>query len=169
MSLDRLWAGWRTEYIEDVANQETRGEQGDCIMCRLSVLEERDEQVIVRDQWSYAVLNAYPYCSGHLMVVPIRHVGELDELTDAELASLTAMMRDATTAVRDAYSADGINVGMNLGRAAGAGVPGHLHVHVVPRWFGDTNFMTAVAHTRVLPESLATTWKKLRAAWPHPR
>jgi ATP adenylyltransferase len=98
--------------------------------------------------------------------MPNRHVGDLAALTDEESAALMTMTRQATAAVQSAYTPDGINVGMNLGKAAGAGVPGHLHVHVVPRWSGDTNFMTSVAETRVLPESLTQTFERLHAAWP---
>ncbi len=119
-----------------------------------------------RDEATFAVLNAYPYTSGHVMVAPVRHEAELDGLDDAEARSLMAMMQRATTAVRAAYTPEGMNVGLNIGRAGGAGVPGHLHVHVLPRWAGDTNFMTSVAETRVLPEPLAATLEKLRAAWP---
>ena len=112
------------------------------------------------------LLNAYPYTSGHLMVMPVRHVADLEELTADESAALWAAATDAVRAIKAAYRPEGINLGLNLGRAAGAGVPGHLHVHVVPRWNGDTNFMTTVAETRVLPESLGETDAKLRAAWP---
>jgi ATP adenylyltransferase len=165
MSLDRLWADWRSAYVEGVATQEpVAGDE--CLLCRLAHEDPDDKQVLVRDELVYAVLNAYPYTSGHLMVVPVRHVGQLDELHDDELVALSTLTRDATIAVRDAYTPDGVNVGMNLGRAAGAGIPGHLHTHVVPRWYGDTNFMTSVAEVRVLPESLTTTWEKLRASWP---
>jgi ATP adenylyltransferase len=99
------------------------------------------------------------------MVMPLRHVGELDELTDAEGDELFRAARRAVVAVKSAYEPGGFNLGANLGRAGGAGIPGHLHIHVLPRWNGDTNFMTAVAETRVLPESLPTTWKKLKEAW----
>ncbi len=112
------------------------------------------------------MVNIFPYTSGHLMVMPCRHVGDLSALTDDEAAALMAMTRQATAAVQAAYAPDGINVGINLGRAAGAGVPGHLHVHVVPRWTGDTNFMTSVAETRVMPEPLSQTFERLHGAWP---
>ena len=113
-----------------------------------------------------ALLNAYPYTSGHLLVVPRRAVAALAELTEDEHAALWSTVRDAVTAVEAAYSPGGVNVGLNQGAAAGAGVPGHLHVHVLPRWSGDTNFMTATADTRVLPEALGETWRRLVEAWP---
>jgi diadenosine tetraphosphate (Ap4A) HIT family hydrolase len=165
MSLERLWAGWRSAYVEGVATQPPV-DPDDCLMCGLARAPVEDRQVIVRRELAYAVLNAFPYSSGHLMVVPVRHAGHLDELTDAEADELMHLLREADAAIKAAYSPDGVNVGMNLGRAAGAGVPGHLHAHLVPRWYGDTNFMTSVAEVRVLPESLPTTWEKLRAAWP---
>lgn len=163
MTLDRLWAGWRSSYIETVA---TVPVGDDCVFCGLAgVVDDAAAQVLERDERVFAVLNAYPYTSGHLMVAPVRHEGQLDELTSDEAAALMAMTQHATAAVRRAYQPEGINVGINLGRAAGAGIPGHLHVHVLPRWAGDTNFMTSVAETRVLPEPLSRTYERLRAAW----
>ena len=118
-----------------------------------------------RDEFSMVTLNAYPYASGHLLVLPVRHLGGPAELTGAESSSLWATTLSAIGAVEAAYAPDGVNMGANLGRAAGAGLPGHLHVHVVPRWSGDTNFMTPVAGVRVLPEPLEVAWQKLRTAW----
>ncbi|HEU5301943.1 MAG TPA: HIT domain-containing protein [Acidimicrobiia bacterium] len=165
MALERLWAGWRTEYIDTVIG-EGEDHLDACLFCALPDVEPDEALVIVRDEHAYAVLNAYPYTSGHLMVVPVRHVGELDELRDDEAHQVMAMTQAATTAIRAAYAPQGMNVGMNLGRAAGAGIPGHLHVHVLPRWGGDTNFMTSVAESRVLPEPLSKALERLRAAWP---
>jgi ATP adenylyltransferase len=121
-----------------------------------------------RGAWCAAVLNAYPYTSGHLMVLPYRHVGALDELTGDESLEMWQGTRDAVAALTAAYTPGGINLGANLGQAAGAGVPGHVHMHVLPRWNGDTNFMTTVASVRVLPESLDDTFAKVRGAWPSP-
>ena len=112
------------------------------------------------------MLNAFPYTSGHLMVLPMRAVEQLTELDEAEHVELWHGVRLATQAIEAAYSPQGINVGANLSRGAGAGIPDHLHVHVLPRWDGDTNFMTAIANTRVMPESLAATWERLHTAWP---
>ena len=112
------------------------------------------------------MLNVFPYTSGHLMVLPRRAVAELSGLTDEEYLELWATVRDAVAAVETALDPGGVNVGVNLGRAAGAGIPGHLHVHVVPRWSGDTNFTTTVANVRVLPEALEESWRRLREAWP---
>ncbi len=120
-----------------------------------------------RGRLSFAVLNAYPYASGHLLVLPLRHEGALSDLVTEESQELWEAARQAVAAVEVAYQPDGANLGANFGRAAGAGIPDHLHLHVLPRWSGDTNFMTAVAGTRVIPESLEAAWKRLHAAWPH--
>ena len=162
MTLDRLWAGWRGEYMAVAGDPDIA-----CVFCRILESGEPDEttHVVWRGEHVFAILNAYPYTSGHLMVMPIRHVGDLDELTADEATELWAVLPVAIAAQRGAYSPEGINVGINLGRAAGAGVLGHLHVHAVPRWLGDSNFMTTVAETRVLPESLADTAEKIRKAW----
>ena len=165
MSLERLWAGWRSNYIEDVANRPPPAPDGDCLFCRLAAGDPREMMVLARNDAAFAVMNAYPYNSGHLMVAPLRHEPRLGGLSPEEASAVMALTREASLAVEAAYRPDGINVGMNLGRAAGAGVPNHLHVHVLPRWAGDTNFMTAVAETRVLPESLSTSYEKLLAAW----
>lgn len=124
-----------------------------------------EDHIVKRGTHINAILNAYPYTSGHLMVMPVRHVGDLEELTPAEAAELWATTTQAVRALKAAYRPEGVNIGINLGRAAGAGVPGHLHVHVVPRWNGDTNFMTVTADTRVLPEALSRTRDKLVRAW----
>lgn len=158
MSLERLWAGWRSEYVGAIGAEVP----GDCVLCRVVA---DGSQVVWRDDCTAAILNAFPYTSGHLMVLPVAHVAEPG---DVDGAALWQVVTDAVAALRRAYSPDGLNMGVNLGRSAGAGVPGHFHVHVLPRWNGDTNFMTTVAEARVLPESLPTTLEKVRAAWPRP-
>ncbi len=147
----------------------TAGEEHRCTFCKILGSSEPDEAtyVVWRGRECAAVLNAYPYASGHVLVMPIRHVGEIGELSGDESAGMWSAIRDAVAALGEAYAPEGLNVGFNLGRAAGAGIPAHLHAHVVPRWLGDTNFMTALAETRVLPESLSLTWERLREAWPH--
>lgn len=166
MTIERLWAGWRTEYVSSAGDVGSADEG--CVFCRILASGETDAvtKVLWRGGRVVALLNAYPYTSGHLMVLPTRHVGELDELDADEGAEIWAGVTAATRALKAAYKPEGINVGANLGRAAGAGVPGHFHVHLLPRWVGDTNFMTSVAEVRVLPESLDATWEKLSSAWP---
>jgi len=164
MSLERLWAGWRSSYV----SAPTTGTDDDgCVLCRLAAADDdRAALVLERTERTITVMNLYPYGSGHLMAAPLRHVAGLDELDDDDALALTQAQVRAIRAIRAAYAPDGINLGANLGRAAGAGVPGHLHVHVLPRWAGDTNFMTSVAETRVLPETLHEGYAKLVEVWP---
>lgn len=177
MPLEQLWAGWRHEYVVAATEAERRGadghgegghsERGQCVFCRIAASgpPSAENGVVWRGELAFAVLNAYPYASGHLLVLPVRHLAGLSELTGEESAALWSASRAAVDAVTDAYGPDGVNLGANLGRAAGAGIPRHLHLHVVPRWSGDTNFMTSVAGVRVMPESLVVAWEKLHAAW----
>jgi ATP adenylyltransferase len=179
MTFDHLWAGWRSAYVTSVSDAfATPGEAPgtpagadtpeNCLFCRLLATGTEDEHYVVfRGRRAAALLNAYPYASGHLLVLPTRHLRTLGDLDGEESAELWEMTRDATIALEHAYSPDGLNLGANLGRAAGAGLPDHLHFHVVPRWVGDTNFMTTVASVRVLPEALQESWRRIVAAWPH--
>jgi len=178
VSLDHLWAGWRSSYVSSfgevgaVAGAAGTGapvgdEDTECVFCRIVGSAEPDEvrHVLWTGAFTVALLNAFPYSPGHVMVLPIRHVRDLCELEPEEAAELSGGVYDAVAAVKAAYRPEGMNLGLNLGRAAGAGIPAHLHVHIVPRWIGDTNFMTSVAGVRVLPEALSVSWAKLRAAW----
>jgi diadenosine tetraphosphate (Ap4A) HIT family hydrolase len=174
--LDHLWAGWRSSYMDAVtaadadAGADADGADVGAVAPSLfeGILALADEEgfVVHRGQTCSTLLNAYPYTSGHLLVLPNRAAAELDQLDESTYGELWREVRAAVAALRAAYRCDGVNVGMNLGRAAGAGVPDHLHVHALPRWIADGNFMTATALTRVMPETLDTTWSKLRAAWP---
>lgn len=158
--MDRLWAPWRMEYIETVPPE---SDDEGCFFCRkLSEGDDGANLILVRRGGAFALLNSYPYNPGHLMVAPLRHAGELESLDPAELAACSTLLQRSVRALKDASAPHGFNVGMNLGRVAGAGVPGHLHWHVVPRWSGDTNFMAVLGETRVLPEALASTYEKLR-------
>ena len=154
--MDRLWAPWRLSYV--TAAQEPAS---DCVFCDPSAGRDID-LVVFRGERSYVILNLYPYNNGHLMVVPARHLSALEALTPEEQTELMRLTRLSEMALNDAYKPQGINVGINLGKAAGAGIENHLHIHLVPRWSGDTNFMTAVGNTRVLPEDLAATAARLR-------
>jgi diadenosine tetraphosphate (Ap4A) HIT family hydrolase len=178
VSLDHLWAGWRSSYVSsfeavdvptgtgDEAGSGGGGENA-CIFCRIMLSGEPDEvrHVLWTGRFTAALLNAYPYAPGHVMVLPLRHIRDLEELDGDEAAELWRGVHDAVSAVKSAYRPEGLNLGLNLGRAAGAGIPAHLHVHIVPRWIGDTNFMTSIAAVRVLPETLNDSWARLRAAW----
>jgi len=161
--LDRLWSPWRYEYIASggVADSGSAG----CVFCSLRDDPDRDEAnfVIYRADHSFVVLNIYPYISGHLLVVPYEHVGELDAATKQTTDELMDLTKRCQTALREAYQPDGFNIGMNLGKSAGAGIVDHIHLHILPRWVGDTNFMSTIGNTRVIPEDLAATYQKVRA------
>jgi len=163
LSLDHLWAGWRSEYIESTVRPTARGE---CLFCTLQAADDAEALVLERSDLTFTVMNAYPYTSGHVMVAPLRHEATLTGLTPDEAAAVMHATQRASEAIDAAYAPEGQNVGVNVGRAGGAGVPGHVHLHALPRWAGDTNFMTAVADLRVLPEALLASYEKLRAAWP---
>jgi ATP adenylyltransferase len=170
-TLEHLWAGWRSEYVASASVANRPGgdpsSDGGCVFCRILESGEPSAEngIVWRDSVSCALLNAYPYTTAHLLVMPVRHVGGLNELTGPESMSVWETARTAVEVLSVAYDPDGANVGANLGRAAGAGIPAHLHLHVLPRWSGDTNFMTAVAGVRVMPESLEETWAKVHGAW----
>lgn len=160
--MKRLWAPWRGEYIRSAAAECDKGRQ-QCLFCRLRD-EKEDEKnlVLARGRGAFVVMNRYPYNNGHLMVAPNRHVGDYEKLTVAEHAEIARLVKAALRALRLAMKPHGFNVGMNLGRVAGAGVADHVHVHVVPRWNGDTNFMPTLADTKVVSEHLRDTWRQLR-------
>ncbi len=164
--LDHLWAGWRRAYIETVTSRPEPPPGEGSLFERILMLDDEEGHIVHRGPRCATLLNAYPYTSGHVLVLPNRAAAELDQLDDDTHDELWREVRAAVAAIREAYACEGVNVGMNLGMAGGAGVPEHLHVHALPRWLGDTNFMTSVAETRVLPEPLDATWTKLRAAWP---
>jgi ATP adenylyltransferase len=154
--VERLWSPWRSEYVTTAG-----GDEG-CFFCEHLDDSGTGSDVLYRTAGVFVLLNAFPYNSGHLLVAPERHVGESRELTEQERHALVDVAFAALGVLQDAIEPHGYNIGMNLGRVAGAGVPGHLHVHVVPRWGGDTNFMPVVGDTKVLPEMLEQTRAKLR-------
>jgi len=162
---ERLWNGWRAAYVGSTPDQSV--EAGSVFSAILqSGLSDDMTNIVHRGTLVFAILNAFPYSTGHTLVVPYRQVANLEDLTPAETSELWTTVTDAVRAVKAAYEPGGVNVGLNLGKPAGGSISEHLHVHVVPRWVGDGNFMTAIANTRTLPEALSDTAAKLRAAWP---
>jgi ATP adenylyltransferase len=159
--MDYLWTPWRYRYMEQV----TAGKQPDCIFCEAVAANKDDETLIVyRGEKVFIILNRFPYTSGHVMIVPYAHVAELNSCDPATLSEMMTLAQRLEKVFQLNYKPDGMNLGMNLGRAAGAGVAGHLHLHVLPRWFGDSNFMTVTAETRIHPEELQVTYTRLRKA-----
>ncbi len=156
----QLWAPWRLEYIRSADEQEG------CILCRAAEGGDAEGLVVQRGELAFVVVNKYPYASGHLMVAPLRHEGEFGELTGDEALEIHRLAAAALGTLAQTMQPQGFNLGWNLGRSAGAGVLGHVHLHVVPRWAGDTNFMPVLADVRVLPESLDATRATLAEAWP---
>lgn len=170
-AMARLWAGWRSGYIAEITDDVARvrpDAEGRSLFERIlaSDLPDRERGLLWQGRGCFALLNAFPYGSGHTMVLPKVAAADLGDLDEDVAAELWVGVRLAVAAIRAAYRPDGVNVGINLGAGGGAGVPDHLHVHCLPRWNGDTNFMTTIAETRVLPEPLGTSWDKLHAAWP---
>jgi ATP adenylyltransferase len=186
--VDHLWTPWRYAYVTQEDTREARAGvppalaawPGDhhCVFCNLIAAADyaidqgmaaadadRAANIVLRGKTCYLCLNAYPYTCGHVMIVPYVHEGSLAALSADAAQEMMALAQRATQAMERAYSPDGMNLGLNLGKAAGAGVAGHLHMHVLPRWIGDTNFMTVAAETRVLPESLEQSWQRLRTAF----
>ncbi|GAB2826884.1 HIT domain-containing protein [Actinoallomurus bryophytorum] len=162
----RLWTPHRMAYIKGESKPTGLGPDDGCPFCEIPKMDDEEGLIVRRGEYTYAVLNLYPYNSGHLMVCPFRHVSDYNDLDLAETAELALLTKRSVTALRKASGAQGFNVGMNLGHVAGAGIAAHLHQHVVPRWGGDTNFMPIIGQTRVLPQLLRDTRRLLADAWP---
>jgi ATP adenylyltransferase len=158
--LKRLWAPWRLEYIQGADEQEG------CVFCRAAQAGDEDGLVVRRGRRAFVLVNKYPYAAGHLMVAPFRHQGDFGELDADEAVEIHRLAASGLAALAEAMRPQGFNLGWNLGRIAGAGVADHVHLHVVPRWAGDTNFMPVLADVKVIPEALADTRAKLAEAWP---
>jgi ATP adenylyltransferase len=162
---ERLWNGWRMAYI-DSEHEVPAGDGSVFTNILRSGLTDEESYIVHRGERVFAILNAFPYATGHTLVVPYREIANLEDLDLDEFSEMWKSTSDAVRAVKAAYQPEGVNVGLNLGKASGGSVSEHLHVHVLPRWVGDGNFMTAIANTRLLPEALADTAARLRAAWP---
>ena len=155
--MERLWAPWRHAYVTS-----SRSTSGVCVLCEAPKAVEEDSLVVHTGDSAFVLMNLYPYSSGHTMVAPLRHVGCLADAETGELAEMMGLASRIETIMRDLYKPDGLNLGMNLGKAAGAGVADHIHLHVVPRWSGDANFMTTIGNTRVIPEDPREACRRLR-------
>ncbi len=158
--MEHMWAPWRVEYIQKAQNNE-----GGCFLCE-KLIENNDESnlVLYRGETNFIVLNLYPYNPGHLLIAPYRHLGNIDDLTDAEANEHFSLIKLGVKLLDDTMRPTGFNIGMNLARVAGAGLPDHIHTHIVPRWQGDTSFISVVSETRVLSEGLSMTYNKLKEA-----
>lgn len=156
--MDRIWAPWRMEYISTTT---VKGDK----RCFLCIDSKNDEKLLVvgRKGTAFVIMNKFPYTNGHVMVVPVRHTGLLEGLTDEETMDMMGLVKIMTTIYKEELKVDGINVGINVGRAAGAGLEEHIHIHMVPRWFGDANFMAVVGETRVISEHIEATYQKLKS------
>lgn len=161
--MDVLWSPWRYAYIKDSQTQTTAASIG-CVFCHIINNSATDAEnfILIRAEYNFVILNIYPYISGHLMIVPFTHLADLDQAAKEITDELMDLTKRCQTALREVYQPDGMNLGMNQGRAAGAGVTDHFHMHILPRWIGDANFMTSVSETRTIPESLNTTYEKLK-------
>jgi ATP adenylyltransferase len=158
--MDYLWTPWRFQYITKA------GEADECIFCAAAAdPDDRSRLTVFRGEHCFVILNRFPYTSGHVMVVPYAHEASLASLPGAAAAEMMRLAQRAETILRENYRPEGLNMGINIGKCAGAGVAGHVHLHILPRWAGDANFMTTTGETRVLPEDLDVTWEKLHRAF----
>ena len=159
MALERLWAPWRLEYVQSADKQDG------CVFCRAAEGDDEEQLVVHRGERAFVVLNKFPYASGHLLVAPYRHGIGFADLEDADALEVHRLAGQGLDALAAVYEPEGFNLGWNIGRIAGAGITDHVHLHVVPRWGGDTNFMPVLAAVKVIPEHLASTRQKLADAW----
>ena len=158
--METLWSPWRMRYITD------NDKPGECIFCSYPKMKDGVENLIVgRGSNAFVILNRFPYTSGHVMVVPYQHVASIEELTAVVRAELMEMVNQTLGILRKVYQPEGFNIGINTGSAAGAGIAEHAHIHIVPRWAGDTNFMTTTGETRVIPEDMLVTYQRISKAW----
>jgi ATP adenylyltransferase len=192
--MERLWTPWRYEFVSKSKEVSRPGvpdalkawpgqdsADPNCVFCNMIAAvdyavghgmpvdeAEKAAHILVRGRSCFLCLNAFPYSTGHILIVPFQHLDSLAALPEPDAAEMMSFAQHVETALRAVYHPAGLNFGLNLGEAGGAGIAGHIHMHALPRWIGDTNFMTVTANTRILPEALDITWAKIRAAWPHP-
>ncbi len=156
--MEVLWTPWRMSYIKKVV----QGKRSGCLFCDVQRMKDDEALIVYRGEKVFVMLNAFPYNTAHVMIAPYRHVGSLEEMDDDEILETMRVAKKIMKVIREEYKPDGFNVGWNIGAAAGAGIPGHIHLHIVPRWVGDANFMTVIGGVKVLPEALHDTFRKLR-------
>jgi ATP adenylyltransferase len=162
--MDYLWTPWRYTYVSNADKIDG------CVFCdRVKWNDDRKARIVHRGEHCFIILNAFPYTSGHVMVVPYEHVDELQKLSRSAAEEMMLLTQRMETVLRKLYHPDGVNLGMNIGKAAGAGIRGHIHMHVLPRWVADANFMSVIGETRVLPEDLETTWERIRGEFGGPQ
>ncbi len=162
--MDILWSPWRYDYIKSGDQPQEQKDSSGCVFCDILKNSASDEEkfILHRAEFNFVILNIYPYISGHLMIVPFKHLADLDFADKNTTDEMMDLAKSCQTILRKAYNPNGFNLGMNLGRAAGAGVAEHFHMHILPRWIGDANFMTAICETRTIPEDLKTTYARLK-------
>jgi len=165
--MEVLWAAWRSKYIQGFKDEKTDPNNNPCFICEAGNSLGKDNEMLVvkRNKHCFVVLNKFPYNGGHCMVAPYKHVGELDELTDEEMLEMMQTVKETTKALNKMSNPHGYNIGINIGRVSGAGLPGHLHIHIVPRWHGDTSFMSVTSDTKVVSQSLEETQELLSKAF----
>ncbi|MEM5873977.1 MAG: HIT domain-containing protein [Acidilobaceae archaeon] len=163
--IEVLWAPWRLAYVQDVARSAGKSENRECIFCSAPRLSDEEALIVYRGRLAYTILNKYPYNTGHIMIAPYRHIASPEDLSKEEAIEIFELLAISVKALKKAFGPHGFNVGANIGEVAGAGVPGHFHLHVVPRWFGDSNFMVVVGKTKVMPQLLSDTWSIFRKAF----
>jgi ATP adenylyltransferase len=156
--MDYLWTPWRYAYVS------TAEKAAGCVFCEAVKMDDGAARIVYRGQYCFIILNTFPYTPGHVMVVPYAHLDELQKLPQDAANEMMALSQRMESVLRELYHPDGVNLGMNIGKAAGAGIAGHIHMHVLPRWVADANFVSVVCETRILPETLEETWKRMKAA-----
>jgi len=159
-----LWNPWRYEYIKQFSSKTTKTAE-ECLLCKLQKMPEDYALIVHKGQYAFVVLNAYPYNTGHLMIAPYLHVADITELDESTVLEIMSLLKKCIRVLRATFNPDGFNIGANIGRAAGAGIPDHFHLHVVPRWVGDSNFMVVIANTKPLPMGLREAYEAIRKQW----
>ena len=164
--MERLWSPWRSKYIATFSEKKENEKKSSCVLCDAYTSNDDDKHLIVwREKYSFVVMNLYPYNSGHVMIVPYRHTGNFNELSNEEMLEVMKLLQKLSDVLKTTLNADGLNIGCNLGRVAGAGIDTHIHFHIVPRWNGDTNFLPVFTDTKIISEEMKDTLLKLRRAF----